>query len=54
MTSDSYSGDRYITSTLTVDTSSPFDTGSYTCQAINDVTDRNSTSSLTVHVYVGE
>ena len=49
MTTDSYSGDRYITSTLTVSSSSPFDTGSYICQAINIVIDRNSTSSLTVH-----
>ena len=49
MATDSYSGDRYITSTLTVSSSSPFDTGSYICQAINVVIDRNSTSSLTVH-----
>ena len=49
MTTNSYSGDRYITSTLTVSPSRPYDTGSYVCQAINDVIDRNSTASLTVH-----
>ena len=49
MTTNSYSGNRYITSTLTVSPSRPNDTGSYVCQAINEVIDRNSTSSLTVH-----
>ena len=52
MTTDSYGGNRYITSTLTVSPSRPNDTGSYVCQAINEVVeviDRNSTASLTVH-----